>query len=274
MNIYAGIVTYNPDKSKLYENVKTIRKQVSTIVIYDNGSQNIEVIEEIANHNNIILLKNSNNMGIAYALNRLMEYGYKRNFEWMISLDQDSACPRNYVAVMSKLITVIPKAGIIAPVIKDRNIGVIGHNPTGDYKDVNTCITSGACTSINAWKKVSGFDEKMFIDSVDFDFCYRVRQAGYRVVQTSKITLKHSLGKSKVVNILFWKKNVSVHSPFRYYYIAQNEVYYPKKNKLYLFFLRGNLRNIKHILNVLLYEPQKLKKVKAIFRGWYNGVRM
>lgn len=274
MNIYAGIVTFNPDEKKLHSNVKAIISQVKTVIIYDNGSKNIKSIEKIAKENKLILLKGFKNYGIAYALNKLMEYGYKRQYKWMISLDQDSICPNNYAIVISDLIKKISKAGIIAPIIKDRNIGIIGHNPIGEYKDVNTCITSGACTNLLAWKSVNGFDEKMFIDSVDFDFCYRVKKAGFRVVQTSQLTLEHSLGDSKVISTLFGNKKVSMHSSFRYYYIAQNEIYYPKKNRLFFRFLRGNFRNIIHILNVVLYESQKSSKIKSILKGWYRGFQL
>ena len=37
----AGIVSYNPDISRLKENIETIRKQVKIVLIIDNASDNV-----------------------------------------------------------------------------------------------------------------------------------------------------------------------------------------------------------------------------------------
>jgi rhamnosyltransferase len=69
------------------------------------------------------------------------------------------------------------------------------------YSEVRTCITSGALTNLDLWKKLDGFDEQMFIDSVDFEYCYRVRKAGYKVIQTDQVQLSHSIGNAIYVQI-------------------------------------------------------------------------
>lgn len=48
----------------------------------------------------------------------------------------------------------------------------------------------------------------MFIDSVDFEFCYRVRQAGYLVIQSRKLSLDHSIGKGKIVSVGPFKRKL------------------------------------------------------------------
>ena len=111
----------------------------------------------------------------------------------------------------------------------------------------------------------------MFIDSVDFEFCYRIRKAGYKVIQTSNVELEHSLGEGKIVSFLGLKFRNNEHSAFRCYYIAQNNIYYPLKHHLWLHLIRGNLRNLKHIIIVLLYEKNKEKKIISILRGWLKG---
>ena len=34
---------------------------------------------------------------------------------------------------------------------------------------------------------IGGFDETMFIDFVDFDFCYRLKKEGYEILQTPSV---------------------------------------------------------------------------------------
>lgn len=271
--IYAGIVTYNPNIELLKQNIEAIRAQVNSVLISDNGSKNFTEIRKIADDYNIEIINNRSNLGIASALNKLMQWGLDNAYEWMISLDQDSVCDSTYVLSMKPYLSVEADIGIVAPVIEDRSIGVVGHNPSDTYDHVNTCITSGAFTKIDVWDEVGGYDESMFIDSVDFEFCFRVRKAGFSVIQVSSVHLMHRIGNSKKRRFLFWKIDVQGHSAFRKYYISRNNVYYPLKHHLWIRFVRGNLRNIRLLLIVLLYEDDKRNKISAIMRGWKAAFR-
>lgn len=251
--------------------MEAIQFQVSNILVVDNGSDNVSRVEELlSSYKNTYLIKNRNNIGIAAALNQACEEAIKKGFQWILTLDQDSVCPPNFVNDLLKVEKDCVSAGIVAPIIIDRNVGIVGHSNNGIQK-VRTCITSGALTNLTAWRQIDGFDEKMFIDSVDFDFCFRLRKAGYFVYQTNTVTLDHAIGDSKKCKFLFWTFNNLEHSAFRDFYIAQNSIYYPRKNRLWLHFIRGNFRNLKLIFVVLLYEGNKREKINAICKGWRKG---
>ncbi|HJC50213.1 MAG TPA: glycosyltransferase family 2 protein [Candidatus Anaerostipes avistercoris] len=273
--IYAGIVTYNPDIENLKKNIEGIAGQVPIVIIVDNGSENVGAIKNyIKEINNVVMICFGTNKGIAAALNRLMQYGRDSGFQWMLSLDQDSVCPEDYCKNALSILNILPDIGIVGPVIHDRKVGIVGHNPKGEYGIVNTCITSGAFVKISVWEKAGKYDEKMFIDSVDFEFCYRVRQAGYLVIQSRKLSLDHSIGKGKIVSVGPFKKKIKEHSAFRCFYIARNNIYYPRKHKLLLYYVRGNYRNFKNILEILFFEKNKLDKICSIFNGWKQGLFM
>lgn len=272
--IYAGIVSYNPDIQRISENIFAIHKQVPEVIIFDNGSNNINHLKKLVNNfDNVHLLESSKNIGIAAALNSLMSWGLEHNYLWMLSLDQDSVCSNEFVEKMKPYLSVESNLGIVAPVIVDRNVGIVGHNPTSNYAHVKTCITSGCFSNIEAWRVIDGYDESMFIDSVDFDFCYRIRKKGYGVIQVKNVQLLHELGNSKMRKFIFWSIDVTSHSAFRKYYIAKNNVYYPYKNHLWFHFIRGNLRNIWLIIIVLLYESDKNNKIHAIIKGWKDAYK-
>lgn len=274
MKISCGIVSFNPDIKLLQSNIESVKDQVDQIILVDNGSDNVDAVERLADqYNSVHLIKNAENRGIAAALNQCCKASMVAGYKWIISLDQDSICPEHFVDGLAQFIDVEKRVGIVAPLIVDREVGVIGHHPNG-YAEVRTCITSGAMTNLEVWSALKGFDEKMFIDSVDFEYCYRVRKAGYKVIQTGQVQLSHSIGNATMCRFLFWKFKNTEHSAFRDYYIAQNNVYYPRKHRLWLHFLRGNIRNLRSILIVSCYENDKADKVKAIFDGWHKGLTM
>ena len=103
-NIYVGIITYNPNIERLNENINAVIDGAE-IIIVDNNSENINDIEYIINkYPNIKIIKNSKNLGIAKALNQAMEYGYMNSYDWMLTLDQDSVCPFDYISKMSNIL--------------------------------------------------------------------------------------------------------------------------------------------------------------------------
>lgn len=274
-NIYTGIVTFNPDINLLKQNIDSIINQVREVVIFDNNSSNINEIKELVKKFvNIKMFISERNEGIAYALNRLMQYGKENKYQWMLSLDQDSICPNDYIKNMGSILDSLDNIGILAPTIVDRNTGIIGYKFKEKYKDVKNAITSGSITNISAWKDVNGYDNKMFIDCVDFDFSYRLRKKGYRVVQTSLVELNHSVGEGKKCKFLFFTVNNYEHTAFRCFYMAQNRIYYPKKNKDFLLLIKGNFKNINHLFRIILFEHDKKNKIKALFKGWKNGYKL
>lgn len=270
-DFYVGIVTYNPDIETFKKNLSAITGQVGIVVIVDNASANTVEIKQIAIGMGAEVICNARNEGIAKALNQLMEFGKNNSFGWMLSLDQDSICPPDYCEKMREIIKIVPNPGIVAPTIVDKTVGIVGHHPTREFQDVRTCITSGAFVKIDVWEQVGKYDESMFIDSVDFEFCYRVRKHGYQVVQVRDIALSHKLGECEMRWFLLWKVRINNHSAFRKYYIARNNIYYPSKHHMWLHLARGNWRNLCLIVFVLLYEKDKKNKIARILQGWRDG---
>lgn len=275
--IFAGIVTYNPNLEILMNNIDSLLDQVELIVVYDNASNNInDLIKCVEKINKLRIVKSKKNMGIAYALNRLMEYGEEKNFSKMLTLDQDSYCTKNYVSNMESFFSMGDLSiGIVAPTIRDKDTkAVIGHYSPDTSSYVKTCISSGSIVDIKVWREVGQYDEYMFIDNVDIDFCYRVRKNGYKIVQANRIDLYHKVGNFKKKKIMGISVKVYGHSAFRKYYIARNNIYCPLKNKMYFKVLYGNYKNISLLLKIITFEDDKLRKIGNVFRGWKDGYKV
>lgn len=266
-SIFAGIVTFNPDISRLKENINSIFNQVDKIVIVDNHSNNLAEIMELCKKFNIVLITFSDNLGIATALNKIMNYALEAGVKYVLTLDQDSICPKNMIANLSKHFK--DDVAIVCPYIHDLN----SNNDISNRKtqNVDRCITSGALTSVDSWKKIDGFDEYMFIDGVDFDFCDRLKNAGFSIIRCADVVLEHEIGKISIRKFLWFDVCVRNHSAFRKYYIARNIIYLDKKNHYKFYPIKTILREIKLILIVILYEEDKKNKLKLILDGIKDG---
>ena len=269
IKILAGVVTYNPSINRFKECIEAIHSQVKNVYIFDNGSENINEIENLLKKydDSIILYANKGNSGIATALAEIMEYADRNSYDWVLSMDQDSLLQDGIIDVYKKSIRRRSDIGMLTCLIKDRNF----HDPKyeiqdSDEKDVEYCITSGALTSVEAYKKTAGYDKTFFIDCVDFDICYSLHESGYRVIRVNHVGLLHEVGRGENRRFL-WKKIVVYHEkPNRIYYLARNTKRLHKKHRSY-----GITKLIKKevalLFRIVLYEDNKKDKIGAFWKG-------
>lgn len=200
MKVYAGIVTFNPDLDRLSENLDAIIGQVDEVVVYDNASKNVEeVVRLLALHDQykrISLFRSKRNGGMAVALNALCDAAYTDHAEYIVLLDQDSVVQEGMVSAM--LQHAEDNIGILCPRITDRNDAVL-EVPEADVEDLKEAITSGALVKLAAWKEVGGYDENLFVDWVDHEFCDNLIVHGYRVVAINDAVLLHEIGKKEYI---------------------------------------------------------------------------
>lgn len=275
MNIIAGIVLYNPNVNRLKENVEAIFNQVNSVVLIDNGSANVEEIIKIFNGEKIIIIKNKKNLGIAAALNQILNHALENNIDWVLTLDQDSVVSENIIEQYSKYIS-LNNIGMISCRIVDRNFELDNKevicNEKMEY--INLCITSGCLTNVKAWKESGGFDEKMFIDFVDFDMCKKMIQNGYKLIKVNTTSILHELGHSKVKSIFGKEFVLYNHVPIRNYYIARNKVYFTRKYKKGGLALKSYASVLWRGILILLFENCKFQKIKFVLKGFLDGFIM
>ncbi len=274
MRICAGIVTFNPDISLLSKNTEAIIPQVEKVFLVDNGSNNYAEIEKLfIEKENISLIANEGNKGIACALNQLCKAADEEKFDYIVTLDQDSVCDEKCVSSLQTKIA--NNIGIVCPRIDfvyDDEYTISTTSEEG--KDIEACITSGSLTLLSAWKSVNGFDEWMFIDHVDDDFCMRLRLGGYRIVRNNKAVLYQRAGEMAYRRLPFGKRlRLFGYSPFRVYYITRNTIYFIRK-------YWNKIKKIKEIIKftystvrMFLFEKNRFKVFPAFIRGVSDGFK-
>ncbi|EOG34544.1 MULTISPECIES: glycosyltransferase family 2 protein [Enterococcus] len=270
MKIATGIITYNPEINRLKMNIESIIAQTNLTIIIDNNSKNFEDIKKLADDYQIVLIANKENLGIAKALNQLFEYSQENNYQRVFTLDQDSICPSDIIEKFSRFTE--DNVGMICPITKYENINNKEFHLRDDFHEVDWCITSACLTKVKVWQQVGGFDESLFIDLVDYDFSIRVRQQGYKIIQDQNVAIKHELGNLEERALGQKKVLVGNHNPVRHYYYVRNTAYLRRKKIL------GLSDSIKRIVKLycrtILFENQKVKKIKYMNKGVIEGVRM
>lgn len=267
--VCCGIVTYNPQLERLRDCITSVSNQVYEIIIFDNGSRNIDDIKnEVLQYKNVKIVSNEVNLGIATALSRIMNYAYEHDYDWVISLDQDSVLKEGSVRKYLEYSRQLQHVGMLTCLIKDRNfIDEKNENQQSPVVEVEYCITSGAFTSVEAYMSTPGYDESFFIDYVDFDLCYSLKERKYKIYRINHVGILHEVGKGENRKIL-WKTIVVYHEkPWRFYYIARNIRKMGKKHRVLFPFYRVAKKEITLLARIILFEDDKISKLKYFFKG-------
>lgn len=273
LGIVAGIVTFNPDLPRLRENIESVLGQVDEIILIDNASAELASLSKLVEQfPRVYLYSNGVNAGMAKALNQAMKWAEERGASWSLLLDQDSVCEIDMVDVLAQNVTA--GVGIVAPAIIDRSDR---DRPAqqGEQEEVNYCITSGSLNSVNMWQSVGGYDESLFIDFVDFDYCLRARESGFRIIRESRATLLHEIGRiTRHGRFIAYN-----HSAFRSYHMARDMIYYARKHRRSPRELRVQKRGLfatylillRKSIIVAIFEEDRLSRVSALVRGTIAG---
>jgi rhamnosyltransferase len=260
------VVVYNPDDS-VAKNISTYSPFVEEVFVVDNSdTPNEEVLNKInAVGQNIKVFPMNGNKGIAAALNVGLNAASERGYKYLLTMDDDSYFTDDtlskYLSRAEEIFTQEEKViqiGIHNSGDKDDDMVVNNENP-------EWLITSGSIMEVEKSIAVGGFLEKLFIDEVDREFCYRASASGYKMRRVLDLTMQHNLG-SPIRGKLFGREFEAMgHSKVRKYYIFRNCTYvmmtYPQTRKPYRHFLFATW------LKTILVEDDKINKLKYMRMG-------
>jgi rhamnosyltransferase len=291
--VAAGVVTFNPDVELLLANLRAVSPQVQWIFLFDNASDNFfEVQDAIRNLDNIKLIPSARNVGIAAALNALALKAESEGYDWLLTLDQDSVCAPGMVQVLwSNANSSTP---LVTPYIIDRNKISLDHFLNLDLPRIQYfrraaskgAITSGGLLNIRALREIGGFDERMFIDYVDYDLNMRLLGAGYGIARVNGTYLLHEVGQARKTWLRTPRKTLDGrwawepfysfgHSPQRCYFKSRNRVIYSRKYWKSIRFSNEGIAQIpQQVFLTLMFEKDRSAKLRAFTRGIIDGFRV
>jgi rhamnosyltransferase len=268
--VAAVVVLYRPDANTVF-NLASYAGDLGQVFAIDNtespDSSISAALEAIPGLAYIAMGRNS---GLGAALNTGMSASRGCGYLWALTLDQDSSPgPRMLFELSACLRSCadVETPGLVSPVLRLAN----GPEPEvfSGCRGALTTITSGSLTSIAAWESVGGFDEDLFIDQVDHEFCLRLHAAGYGVFECGAAILDHRMGEMRQRRLL-GPVFVSHHSALRRYYITRNRLAVAKRyGTEFPDFRIREMRAMRHeLIKVVLLEDHRMEKLLMSWRGY------
>jgi len=291
--IAAVVVGYLPEVEVLDKLLVSLSAQVDMLIFLDNGGS-AEILQNAPSEKKKLVCVNmGGNKGLGAALNVGFDLAIKAGIDFVVTFDQDSHAEPDLIlrlnAAMVHAKLKDPKSIAVSPAFFDRRDGKKINFPFyqsvgGVIKPIfksddehglvraDALITSGMFISTQAWKEGIKYDEGMFVDFTDTEWCFRVREKGYNLYGCLDIEMGHALSDAppvKIFGLSFFR-----YSPVRRYFFFRNTVavcrmtHTPKCWKK-----RLSVALVLRFFVNLVIDKNKAQSLKMMLRGIRHGLR-
>jgi len=269
-DVLVVVVSYNGFQT-IGQTVSALRGQVGHIHIVDNGSdaETLDVLESLEREPDITVERLGENRGVAYALNRGVQRAREVDCTWLLTMDQDSIVDSFFIAAYQAALEEQPELVCLAP----RSTSRTRKKDTADGI-IKYAITSGNLVRLSVFDQIGFYDEGFFIDDIDFDFCLRLRRAGYAVHRVPAALMHHQLGDTldapRAVRTYYAR-----HPPIRRYYMYRNFFYLMERHLLQFpgFIAKLGVYQILLLFLIGFLDTAPLASYRAIARGLWDYAR-
>ena len=292
--VWGVVICFHPDHELLAQLVARLSPQVATVLVLNNGGMSPTLRKDISCCENLLIHDFGENRGIAAALNEGFSKAVAADVRFVVTFDQDSYPEQDHVARLvnhwlnlSLQKNELQKTGAIGPSFYDARqnyfeypfyrasgLKVIKSYASGGHivVEADALITSGMLVPAEIWRNGCRFDENLFIDFVDTEWCFRTRSLGYVHYGCFDVTMKHELSEASPVNFLGLM--VLKYSPTRRYYHFRNCLYLVSHTYVPLAFrirLVGGL--FLRFFTLPLVDDKPTSSIKSIAAGVFDFMR-
>jgi GT2 family glycosyltransferase len=149
------------------------------------------------------------NPGLADAYNHALKFAQANNYQWLLTLDQDTTLPRDYLVHIVKHAKHLDSDARICAIVpqmveKGRNLSpfrfAAGFIPrwfafgfVGTPRQATYALNSAAVLRVGALADIGGYDYRFPLDVSDINLFHRLHAEGKRVFVAGDILVSHSL---------------------------------------------------------------------------------
>lgn len=279
----AVVVLYYPKPDKMQTLLASVCLEVGRVIIVDNTPDSTLVLDDI----NVEVIRFGKNLGVGAAQNIGIRKADELGFTHVLLLDQDSelgvAMVRNLRHALNEGERITGgRMACVGPQLVDRDTahrayfaevvstGLRRHFCSDEeLVSASYLIASGSLYRISVFGHVGYFDESLFIDYVDTDWCFRAADRGYTIFGVCSALLFHRLG-LRTVRVQWWREfNVPLHSAVRYYYMCRNFIALTKRGYVpFPWKIAESVRLARLFFFAIVRGPQRVKILENILRGF------
>ena len=283
--VVAVVPTFRPDEALLV-GLRALAPQVAVIIVVDDGSPHDPAgILARAGNLGCTVLRSPANDGIAAALNTGIRLAMAGAADYVLTLDQDTVLPGHYVSDCVTAFRIAAPSTRLGVVCTDRVNGqpsIPEHYTAEGLGLVREAIQSGFLISAECLAECGLFDERLFIDCVDTEFCLRIAQYGYRIAVGPGTDISHSLGEQVALRPFGVarfdergrQRTYEYHGPTRRYFITRNNVdlflRYSRIRPRWV--LSAIKREIGPTLTTIVSGPRRWRQLVATVIGAAHGL--
>ncbi len=287
MKLGALIILYHPRAEQLAR-IRGIARDADALVAVDNTPAADRDAAEAAVRDGFALLHHGNRGGIAGAYNAGLAELFARGCDAVALFDQDSSVPPRFFATMREVCPGFTTRSFLAgPRIFDENDrrylpelatdGVhVRRLPMHADAPVQRCgflISSGSVISREAYARLGRFDEALFIDHVDTEYCLRALARDVPLYVVPQLVLPHRIGNKRRHRFGPFEMSAMNHPWYRRYYSARNAVQLGMQYGLHFpVAIVPALLTLWQVVQVVLCEDDKGAKLAGIVFGVADGL--
>jgi rhamnosyltransferase len=229
MNTIAAVVILYYPEDKTIEFIQSYYPCIQKLYVMDNSEKGSGISNAINQLQNAVYIHDGENKGISKRLNQACSMAINDGYELLLTMDQDSTFDKQDFENYLKCIEAFKDKEEVG-MFGAEYVNKVNENECSP-KQMNYLITSGSIINLKAYKAIGSFDENLFIDEVDLEYCYNARSKGFKIIKFENIFLRHSLGVVTTGISLksFRRTPRMLHSPLRVYYMVRNYLYVNKK---------------------------------------------
>lgn len=273
--IVAIVITYFSNLNELFANIKQYIDHVDKLIIWENTPiderLNYKITLPEYYNDKVIYLSTDRNEGIAYPLNRCINWALENQYSYILAMDQDSYW-KNFAEFL-KCVSLFVKDKANDSSIYTPNINNY-YQESQKVVEKSSFITSGTLFPIKLILTIGHFNEALFVDGVDLDYSLRLAIAKMKIIVFTNTLLKQNFGYPVKSN--YYKFSSSNYSAERTHNIVKNHLLILRKYRAVLepeqkqMIIRGYILN--RLIKIVLIENNKFSKIIAIIKAVIFGL--
>ena len=279
MKSFAGVILYNHPSSTI-SLLQDLRRQSCEIHIFINAlspDQDISIYADLSDS----MFFPGENLGLARALNDIIEVFRASTSQYLFLFDQDSRISDDYIDRMIneyQSISLVDHSIVcLAPMLIDvKHPSISATNAIlGSSQSIHTpyptAATSGCLFTQKSFSTVGVMDENLFIDGIDHDWCLRAWTNHCSIYFSTKTELLHNMGDGF---IKYGSSLKPIHSnALRHYYIVRNSIYMIFWKSFPMGWnLREGLKTIRRIAGYPMLSRNHLLSLQMVALGILHGI--